>query len=294
MTNRLVYFCALILFSSGGLNYAFVIQDYCSCSTTNRPPWAVCRSNYSSGLMKFLTPNGSTLVGGGLSKPSPNMLLRSSNDKDNNDCTKKDEVPNTATKKNRLPLIVVFFGSFATVTIASLAYALLMSPSSFSIELIGQDLGMGILVTILAGAYLKLWTTLVKMGVLDPKDSRKIIHTGSVPLFILFWPFFSVAPWSRFFAATVPWINVFRLVTAAQGSSSGNEEQELALAVSRSGDSKEALQGPLIYCLITVLFTLIFWRDSMTGIMALSTMAAGDGVSFILFFFLFRYYVLYI
>jgi hypothetical protein len=42
---------------------------------------------------------------------------------------------------------------------------------------------------------------------LEPKDSRKIIHTLSAPLFLLFWPVFSDAAGARFFCAVVPLIN---------------------------------------------------------------------------------------
>lgn len=57
------------------------------------------------------------------------------------------------------------------------------------------------------------------------------------------------------------------------------EEYELANAVSRSGDAKEALGGPFLYVLTITAAILLFWRTSLSGIIAVSTMAAGDGVS---------------
>jgi dolichol kinase len=57
------------------------------------------------------------------------------------------------------------------------------------------------------------------------------------------------------------------------------EETELAYAVSRSGDAKEALGGPFLYVIILAAALLLFWRESLAGIVAVSTMAAGDGVS---------------
>lgn len=276
--TRFLYFFVLILVH-GCLNYALVIQDCCYCTDPypSVMSFRLRRDSCPNGKMKFY-PTTSTLVGaGGGSLRHIGTKLGLSNGEENTNYTIEGGEETSATASNdNLPLITVFLGSFAAVSVASLSYALVVSPP-FPLELIGQDLGMGIIVTILAGIYLKLWTTLVKLGVLDPKDSRKIIHTGSVPLFILFWPFFSAAPWSRLFAATVPWINVFRLVAASK-SSNGGSEKDLALAVSRTGNSKEAVEGPLIYCLITVLITLIFWRDSWISIIALSTMAAGDGV----------------
>jgi len=58
-----------------------------------------------------------------------------------------------------------------------------------------------------------------------------------------------------------------------------NEEVSLAAAVSPSGDRKEAVGGPLIYVGILSAAIVMFWRDVSAGIVALSTMAAGDGIA---------------
>jgi hypothetical protein len=171
---------------------------------------------------------------------------------------------------------VIGGGTFATVTAASLGYYFLhQGEPDVTLHNLGQDLGVGMCVAVLAGIYVKIWTTLVEVDKLDPRDARKIIHTGSAPLFMLFWPFFSGAPWNRFFAVAVPFINMIRLYQAG----SGTEEASLARAVSRTGDIKEALGGPFAYVVILVTTTALFWRDSMTGIMAVTALAAGDGVS---------------
>ena len=70
-----------------------------------------------------------------------------------------------------------------------------------------------------------------------------------------------------------------------------SDESELANAVSRSGDNKEALQGPLVYVIILLGSILAFWQNSLIGIVALSVMAAGDGVSYNYFLHLFQYYL---
>lgn len=41
----------------------------------------------------------------------------------------------------------------------------------------------------------------------------------------------------------------------------------------------EAAGGPFIYVIIMTMAILAFWRDSPTGVVALSTMAAGDGLA---------------
>lgn len=47
----------------------------------------------------------------------------------------------------------------------------------------------------------------------------------------------------------------------------------------RSGNQNEALGGPFLYVLILFTSILLFWRDSPVGIVALSAMAAGDGLA---------------
>ena len=76
--------------------------------------------------------------------------------------------------------------------------------------------------------FVKANTWLAETGRLDPRDSRKIIHTLSAPLFIAFWPIFSVAEGARFFAASVSFVNALRLFIAGSGG-----DKSLAFAVSR-------------------------------------------------------------
>eukprot|EP00559_Dactyliosolen_fragilissimus_P001653 CAMPEP_0184858690 /NCGR_PEP_ID=MMETSP0580-20130426/3777_1 /TAXON_ID=1118495 /ORGANISM="Dactyliosolen fragilissimus" /LENGTH=130 /DNA_ID=CAMNT_0027354983 /DNA_START=529 /DNA_END=918 /DNA_ORIENTATION=- len=113
-------------------------------------------------------------------------------------------------------------------------------------------------------------------GILQPRDSRKIIHTLAAPLFVLVWPLFSQAWGARIFAGCVATVQALRLWIASTGS---EDEGELAGAISRSGDSEEALGGPLIYTLVLLGSILVFWRDNLAGVMALSAMAIGDGLA---------------
>ena len=50
-------------------------------------------------------------------------------------------------------------------------------------------------------------------------------------------------------------------------------------AMSRTGDPKEILRGPLFYGIVFVLMTIIFWKDSPIGIIALMLMCGGDGIA---------------
>jgi phytol kinase len=49
--------------------------------------------------------------------------------------------------------------------------------------------------------------------------------------------------------------------------------------MSRSGNRREVLRGPLYYGIIFVLITIIFWKDSPIGIIALMLMCGGDGLA---------------
>ena len=123
-----------------------------------------------------------------------------------------------------------------------------------------------------ATVWLKLWTVLAAKGAVDPKLSRKIVHSGSAPLFMLTWPFFSGTAHARFVAALVPAAFMCRLLLARYG-----KQPELVKAISRSGDDSEATGGPFLYVLVLIALTLGAWRDSLISVVAVSQMALGDG-----------------
>jgi phytol kinase len=50
-------------------------------------------------------------------------------------------------------------------------------------------------------------------------------------------------------------------------------------AMSRTGDRKEILRGPLFYGIVFVLLTVLFWRTTPVGIVALMGLCGGDGLA---------------
>lgn len=150
-----------------------------------------------------------------------------------------------------------------------------------------NDVIVATVTTVAALLWLRVWTTLAQKGVVDPKVSRKIIHCGSAPLFLLLWPLFSSSSSARLLAAAVPLYQVFKLVKAgvagsrseASGEKLGIGDESLVKAISRTGKAKEALQGPLIYTLVLSAATLLQWRSSPVGLLAVTQMAAGDGLA---------------
>lgn len=125
-----------------------------------------------------------------------------------------------------------------------------------------------------AVGWLKVWTSLAAAGAIDSRLSRKIIHCGSAPLFLLVWPLYSDAATARLVAAVVPLLNLARLVAAGRGTDS-----RLVTAVSRSGEAKEVLGGPLIYCVVLLAASLFGWRVEPAAVVAVTQMAVGDGLA---------------
>jgi phytol kinase len=46
-----------------------------------------------------------------------------------------------------------------------------------------------------------------------------------------------------------------------------------------SGNRREILKGPLFYGIVFVILTLVYWKDSPIGIVALMLMCGGDGLA---------------
>lgn len=53
-------------------------------------------------------------------------------------------------------------------------------------------------------------------------------------------------------------------------------------AISRTGDRHEMLKGPLLYGIVFITLTILFWVDSPVGIVALMILCGGDGFADIL------------
>ncbi len=113
-------------------------------------------------------------------------------------------------------------------------------------------------------------------GWINSQLSRKIIHIGTGPIFVICWLLFDNSPYSRYLAALVPL--VISLQFAAVGLGFMKDEAAVQ-AMSRSGDPKEILRGPLFYGIIFVFITIIFWLDSPIGIVALMMLCGGDGLA---------------
>jgi phytol kinase len=124
--------------------------------------------------------------------------------------------------------------------------------------------------------FLRSMDYIAQRGWMDSKLSRKLIHIGTGPLFVLCWFFFDDAPSARWLAALVPFAITVQFALIGLGVM---KDEASVQAMSRTGDPKEILRGPLYYGIMFVVLTLVYWKDSPIGIIALMMMCGGDGVA---------------
>ncbi|HMZ08075.1 MAG TPA: phosphatidate cytidylyltransferase [Anaerolineales bacterium] len=129
---------------------------------------------------------------------------------------------------------------------------------------------------VLSLAFLRSMDFIAHRGWMDSKLSRKVIHIGTGPLFVLCWFLFNDAPSARWLAALVPFAITVQFVLIGLGVI---KDEASVQAMSRTGDPKEILRGPLYYGIMFVVLTVVYWKDSPIGIIALMMMCGGDGIA---------------
>ncbi len=133
-----------------------------------------------------------------------------------------------------------------------------------------------IITFIIALAWLRAVDFIAGRGWIDSALSRKIIHIGTGPIFVLCWLLFNDRPEARWLAALVPLLITIQFLLVGTGVI---KDESSVQAMSRSGDRREILRGPLMYGIVFIVLTLIFWRTSPLGIAALMILCAGDGLA---------------
>jgi phytol kinase len=125
-------------------------------------------------------------------------------------------------------------------------------------------------------AWLRLMDFAAHRGWIESRLSRKIIHIGTGPIFVLCWLMFNDAPEARWLAAAIPLLITIQFALIGLGIL---KDEASVRAMSRTGDRREILRGPLYYGIAFVVLTLWFWKDSPIGMTALMLMCGGDGIA---------------
>lgn len=129
---------------------------------------------------------------------------------------------------------------------------------------------------LIAVVFLRLMDFLAYRGVIESRLSRKIIHIGTGPIFVLSWLMFTDVFISRWLAALVPLVITIQFALVGLGVI---KDEAAVSAMTRTGDPREILRGPLFYGIVFVAMTLLYWKDSLIGIPALMIMCGGDGIA---------------
>ena len=124
--------------------------------------------------------------------------------------------------------------------------------------------------------WLRLMDFFAHRGWIESHLSRKLIHIGTGPLFVLCWLLFPDLWYSRWLAALVPFLITVQFLFIGLG---WIKDEASVKAMSRTGDRREILYGPLFYGIVFVVMTLLYWKDTPTGMVALMLMCGGDGLA---------------
>ena len=137
-----------------------------------------------------------------------------------------------------------------------------------------------ILALVITFAVSLLWLRLndfaAARGWVSSRLSRKIIHIGTGPLFVLCWLLFDDAPNARYLAALVPLVITVQFALIGLGII---KDEAAVQAMSRSGNRREILHGPLFYGIVFAALTILYWKDNPAGIIALMLLCGGDGIA---------------
>jgi phytol kinase len=128
----------------------------------------------------------------------------------------------------------------------------------------------------IALGWLRLMDFFAHRGWIESRLSRKLIHIGTGPIFVLCWLLFANVWYSKWLAAVVPFLITVQFALIGLGII---RDEASVKAMSRTGDRREILYGPLFYGIIFVVLTLIYWKDTPTGMVALMLMCGGDGLA---------------
>ena len=133
-----------------------------------------------------------------------------------------------------------------------------------------------LLTLLIAIAFLRIMDFFAHRGWIESKLSRKFIHIGTGPIFVLCWLMFPDMTISRYLAALVPLLITTQFILVGTGIMNDDAAVQ---AMTRTGNPREILRGPLFYGIMFVLLTVVYWKDSPIGITALMMMCGGDGVA---------------
>lgn len=140
-----------------------------------------------------------------------------------------------------------------------------------------RDAGAAVLTGAAALAVLRVWEEVGNRALLDQKLCRKLVHISAGLVYFLMWPLFSADDvYAPFLAAIVIALNIVKVILIGLGVV---KDEGVVNSMTRHGDHRELLKGPLYYACAIALTTVVFWRTSPISIAVICNLCAGDGVA---------------
>ncbi|CAK7330503.1 unnamed protein product [Dovyalis caffra] len=118
----------------------------------------------------------------------------------------------------------------------------------------------------IALSVLRFFEETAKRHVFDQKLNRKLVHVSIGLVFMLCWPMFSSGHRGALLAAFTPGVNIIRMLLIGSGMW---KDEATVKSMSRFGDRRELLKGPLYYALTITVACAIYWRTSPVAIAAI-------------------------
>ncbi|XAR58892.1 hypothetical protein NMG60_11014463 [Bertholletia excelsa] len=128
----------------------------------------------------------------------------------------------------------------------------------------------------IALSLLRLWEETAKRGLVDQNLNRKLVHVSIGLVFMLCWPLFSSCRQGAVLAAVIPGINIIKVLLIGLGIW---KDAATVKSMSRFGDYRELLKGPLYYASTITFACAIYWRTSPIAVALICNLCAGDGLA---------------
>ncbi|KAF9665824.1 hypothetical protein SADUNF_Sadunf16G0164100 [Salix dunnii] len=128
----------------------------------------------------------------------------------------------------------------------------------------------------IALSILRSFEETAKRNIFDQKLNRKLVHISIGLVFMLCWPMFSSGHRGSLLAACIPGLNIIKMLLIGSGMW---KDEATVKSMSRFGDRRELLKGPLYYALTITVACAIYWRTSPVAIAAICNLCAGDGIA---------------
>ncbi|KAJ1273683.1 hypothetical protein BS78_05G003900 [Paspalum vaginatum] len=140
-----------------------------------------------------------------------------------------------------------------------------------------RDAGAAVLTGVAAAVVLRFWEEIANRALLDQKLCRKMVHITVGLVYFLMWPLFSSEDvYAPFLAPLVIIVNIIKVTVIGLGVV---KDEGVVNSMTRHGDRRELLKGPLCYACAVTLTTMVFWRTSPVSIAVICNLCAGDGVA---------------